>query len=78
MGTWSLQQQLDLEANHQGIKGQTKDNHENGREYVKIIKAPYQNMMLNKQISRTKERLVKHRLFLAQEVVRHEIWIGGL
>jgi hypothetical protein len=32
--------------------------------------------MLDSQVLRTKERLVGHRLFLPQEVVRHEIWIG--
>ncbi len=34
--TWSLQQQLDLETNHQGFEKETKDNHENGMEYVGI------------------------------------------
>jgi hypothetical protein len=32
---------LDLEANHQGLKGETEDNHENGKEYAKIIESPY-------------------------------------
>jgi hypothetical protein len=60
---------LDLEANHQGPKGKTKDNHENGREYVGITQTPYRNMMLDTQILRTKKRLAKHKLFLPQEVV---------
>jgi hypothetical protein len=32
---------LDLGANHQGPEGETKDNNENGREYVGITKTPY-------------------------------------
>jgi hypothetical protein len=32
MVTQSLQQHLDLKVNHQGLKGKTKDIHENGRE----------------------------------------------
>jgi hypothetical protein len=35
---WSLQQQLDLEANCQSHEGKTEDNHENGKEYVGITK----------------------------------------
>jgi hypothetical protein len=77
MTTRSLQQQLDLEANHQGIEGQIKNNHENGREYEKFIKTPYWNLMLNRQVLRTKERHVRHKLFLPREVVRCEIWTGG-
>lgn len=50
----SLQQQLDLESNHQGTKWQTKDNHENEREYAKIIKAPYQNLMLDNSENKKK------------------------
>ncbi len=34
MVTWSLQQQLDLEANCQVTGRQTKDNLENGQEYA--------------------------------------------
>jgi hypothetical protein len=37
MVTYSLQQQLDLEANHQVTKKETKDNLENGQDYVGII-----------------------------------------
>jgi hypothetical protein len=45
---------------------------------VGITKTPYQNLMLDKQVMRTKERHVRHRSFLPQEVVRREVWIGGL
>ncbi len=78
MVTQSLQQQLDLEANHQGPKGEIEYNHENGREYARITQTPYQNLMLDRWILRTKERPAKHMLFLPQEVVRSEVWIGGL
>jgi hypothetical protein len=37
MVTWSLQQQFDLEANCQVIKRQTKNNLENGKEYVGFL-----------------------------------------
>ncbi len=78
MLTQSLQWQLDLGANHQGPEGETKDNNENGREYVGITKTPYQNLMLDKQVLRTKERPLGHMLFLPQKVVRCGIWINGL
>ncbi len=48
MVTQSLQQQLDLEANHQGPKGEIEYNHENGREYARITQTPYQNLMLDR------------------------------
>jgi hypothetical protein len=32
---------LDLGPNHQAPEGETKDNNENGREYVGITKTPY-------------------------------------
>jgi hypothetical protein len=69
---------LDLEANRQITEREIKDNLENGEEYVGIIKTPYRNLMLDRQVLRTKERHVRHMLFLPQEVVRHEVWIGGL
>ncbi len=78
MVTQSLQWQLDLEANRQITEREIKDNLENGEEYVGIIKTPYRNLMLDRQVLRTKERHVRHMLFLPQEVVRHEVWIGGL
>jgi hypothetical protein len=59
---------LDLEANHQVIEQETKDNFENGQEYVGIAKAPYRNLMLDKQILRTKGKLVRHNCFY------HESW----
>jgi hypothetical protein len=34
--------------------------------------------MLDKQILKTKEKPIRHKLFLPQEVVGHEIWIKGL
>jgi len=48
MVTQSFQQQLDLEANRQVIAKQTYDNLENGKEYVGLIKTPYQNLMLDR------------------------------
>ncbi len=50
----------------------------NGEEYVGLIKTPYQDLMLDKWILRTKERFMGHKLFLPQEMVWHEMWIGGL
>ncbi len=67
-----------MEANRQGPKWKTKDNLENGGEYAKITKTPYQNMMLDKWILRAKERPIGHRSFLPQEVVRHEVWTSNL
>jgi hypothetical protein len=78
MVTKSLQQQLDLEANWQVVKSKTKDNLENGEEYVRLIETPYRNLMLDRQVLRIKERLIGHNLFLPQEVVRQDIWTGGL
>jgi hypothetical protein len=34
--------------------------------------------MLDRQVMRTKERLVGHRSFLPQELVRREVWTSGL
>jgi hypothetical protein len=33
--------------------------------------------MLDKRVLKTKENPARHRLFLPQEVVWHEVWIGG-
>jgi hypothetical protein len=52
-------------------------NLENGKEYAGITKTPYQNLMLDKRVLRTKERHTRHMSFLPQEVVRCEVWIGG-
>jgi len=61
---------LDLEANQQVIENQTKDNFENGKEYVGLIETPYQNLMLDKRVLRTEERPIGHISFLPQEMVR--------
>jgi hypothetical protein len=60
---------LDLEANQQVIESQTKDNFENGKEYVGLIETPYQNLMLDKRVLRTEERPIGHISFLPQEMV---------
>jgi hypothetical protein len=39
---------LDFEANQQVIKNQTKDNFENGKEYVGLKETPFQNSMLDR------------------------------
>jgi hypothetical protein len=67
-----------LEANQQVIENQTEDNFENRKEYVKLIETPFQNMMLDKQVLRTKESLIGHRWILPQKVVQHDVWTGGL
>jgi hypothetical protein len=41
MVTQSLQRQLELEANRQVIENQTKDNLENGKEYIRLIETLY-------------------------------------
>ncbi len=39
----------------------------------------YRNLMLDKQVLRTEKRPIGHMSsFLPQEVVRCEVWIGGL
>jgi hypothetical protein len=53
----SLQQQLDLEANHQVTKRLTKDNFENGKEYARLTKTPYWNLMLDRKILKIEGRL---------------------
>ncbi len=77
MLTQSLQQQLDLKVNHQGLKGKTEDIHENGREYVRIIETPYWNLMLDRWVLIIEERPTWHKLILAQKVIRGEVWISG-
>ncbi len=54
----SLQWQLDLKANRQGLERKIKNNHENGREYAMITKTLYQNLMLDRQVLKTKEKLI--------------------
>jgi hypothetical protein len=77
MVTQSLQQQLDLEVNQQVIESHTEENLENGEEYARLTKTPYQNLMLDRRVLRTEERPMGHKLFLPQEVVRQEVWTGG-
>jgi uncharacterized protein (UPF0335 family) len=48
MVMWSLQRQLDLEANRQVIERQKEDNNENGEEDAWLTKTPYWNLMLDK------------------------------
>jgi len=45
---------------------------------VGIIKTPYWNLMLDRQILKSKEKHARHRSFLPQEVVRCEVWTSGL
>jgi hypothetical protein len=52
---------LDLEVNWQVIEKQTEDNHENGKEYARLTKTPYQNLMLDIQVLKTEERPVGQR-----------------
>jgi hypothetical protein len=67
-----------LEANYQVIESQIENNLENGEEYARLIKTPYQNLILDRQILKTEERLAKHMSILPQEVIRWDIWIEGL
>jgi hypothetical protein len=67
-----------LEANRQVFEKQTKDNLKNGKEYAGPIETSYWNLMLDIQVLITEERHVGHSLFLPQDVVQHEVWIGGL
>jgi hypothetical protein len=39
-------------------------NLENGKNYVKTTKTPYQNIMLNIRVLKTEERSIRHKLFL--------------
>ncbi len=70
MVIWSLQQQLNLEANQQVIERQTNDNLEYGKEYVGLIETPYRNLMLDQWVLRIKERPKRHRLFLPQDITQ--------
>ncbi len=67
-----------MEANCQITKREIEDNLENEKECVGIAKTTYRNLMLDEQILKTKKRNLGHMLFLPQEVVKHEVWIGGL
>jgi hypothetical protein len=78
MVTQNLQLQLELEADPQVIERQKKYNIENGEEYVGLIETPYWNLMWDKRVLKINERPTRHKSFLPQEVVRHEIWTGGI
>jgi hypothetical protein len=52
-------------------------NLENGKEYASLTQSPCQNLMLDQQVLRIKERYARHKSFLPQEVARCEVWIGG-
>jgi hypothetical protein len=39
---------LDLDESWQVIEKQTEDNFENGEDYTRLTKTPYQNLMLDK------------------------------
>jgi hypothetical protein len=67
---------LYLEANHKVTERQIEDNLENGEEYARITKTPYQNLMLDRQVLRIEKRIAKHK-FPPQEMVHHEIWTRG-
>jgi hypothetical protein len=67
-----------LEANRQVIENQTKDNFENGKEYVGLIETAYQNLMLDKQVLIIEKRLAGHKSFLPQKMVRQDLWTRGL
>ncbi len=68
---------MDLEANCQVIEKQTENNYENGHEHSGIIETPYRNLMLDRKVLRTEEKPTWDKLFLPQEVVWCEVWIGG-
>ncbi len=65
-----------LKTNRQVIESWIEDNFENGEEYARLIKTPFQNPMLDKQVLRTKKRHVGHRSFLPQEVVQQVYGLG--
>ncbi len=41
-------------------------------------KNPISNLMLDRRVLKTKEKLTEHRLFLPQKVVWHEVWTRDL
>jgi len=57
MMTCNLWRQLDLKTNRQVIKRKIEENLENGKEYVGINKTPYQNLILDKRILKTKKHM---------------------
>jgi hypothetical protein len=54
---------LDSEANWQVIEKLIKHNSKNGEEYARLIETPLQNLMLDRRVLITKERLAKHKSF---------------
>jgi hypothetical protein len=69
---------LVLKTNRQVIESRIEDNFENGEEYARLIKTPFQNPMLDRQVLRTKKKHVGHSPFLPQEVVQQDVWTKGL
>ncbi len=69
---------MDLEVNCHVIEKKTKENFDNGEEYIRPTETAYWNLMLDKQIMIIEEKLVGHKSFLPQKVVWCEIWIRGL
>ncbi len=70
---------MDLEANFQVIEKQTKENFDNGKEYVGLTETPYQNLIcLDRRVMIIEERFAGHKSFLSQKVVWHEVWTRGL
>jgi hypothetical protein len=59
-----------LEASRQVIERQTKDKFKNGKEYARLTKTLFQNLMLNRRILKIEESLVGHKSFLPQEMVQ--------
>jgi hypothetical protein len=66
-----------LEANCQVTEKQTENNLENGHEHSRIVETPYRNLMLDKRVLRIEEKPTRQKLFLPQEVVWCEVWIGS-
>jgi hypothetical protein len=69
---------LKLEATRQVIESQIEYNLENGKEYAGLIKTPYQNQMLDRQVLKIEKRLKGHMSFLPQEMVWWDVWTKGL
>jgi hypothetical protein len=67
-----------LEVNRQVTAREIENNLENGEEYAKLTKTPYQNLMLKMGVLRIEKRPTWHKSFLPQEVVKCEVWNNGL
>ncbi len=68
---------MDLEANCQVPEGQIENIHENGRKYVQIIKIPYQNLMLDRQVLIIENKPIRHKKNLPLKLVRRGVWTSG-